>query len=237
MDISVLVFTAASLGFIHTLVGPDHYLPFLAIGKARGWKLGRTLALTGVCGAGHVLGSVVIGVAGLAIGAGVASLEPLESRRGDIAAWLLTTVGFFYMIWGIKRAVTGKKHVHRHFHSDGTMHDHDHDHMSAEHGHLHEDGARGKKSITPWVLFIIFVLGPCEPLIPVLMYPAATRSAGGLALVTAAFCLTTIATMLAAVAFAWKGLSFMPGKRFERYTHAIAGGVLFISGAGIVAGL
>ncbi len=33
-DIGVLAATAASIGFVHTITGPDHYLPFIAIGRA-----------------------------------------------------------------------------------------------------------------------------------------------------------------------------------------------------------
>ena len=32
----LLAGTAVTIGFIHTLVGPDHYLPFIVMGEARG---------------------------------------------------------------------------------------------------------------------------------------------------------------------------------------------------------
>ena len=38
-----------------------------------------------------------------------------------------------------------------------------------EHVHVHDGGAT---RMTPWVIFVIFVLGPCEPIIPVVVYPA-----------------------------------------------------------------
>jgi len=63
-EITVLLFTAASIAFFHTLMGPDHYLPFIAIAKARGWSLKRTLTLTIICGVGHVVGSFVLGCDG-----------------------------------------------------------------------------------------------------------------------------------------------------------------------------
>ena len=50
---------------------------------------------------------------------------------------------------------------------------------------------------TPWALFIIFVFGPCEPLIPVLMYPAAHANWLAVTAVCLAFGLATIGTMLA----------------------------------------
>ncbi|GAJ16419.1 unnamed protein product, partial [marine sediment metagenome] len=51
-----------------------------------------------------------------------------------------------------------------------TAHGHPHSHH-LEHSHVHND--KSASSITPWALFAIFVFGPCEPLIPILMYPAA----------------------------------------------------------------
>jgi len=37
-DLTVLAITAASLGFFHTLFGPDHYLPFIRMARARRWE-------------------------------------------------------------------------------------------------------------------------------------------------------------------------------------------------------
>ena len=46
VDIGLLVLTAASIGFVHTLLGPDHYLPFVAMGAARRWSTRKTLWIT-----------------------------------------------------------------------------------------------------------------------------------------------------------------------------------------------
>ncbi|MCU0606921.1 MAG: hypothetical protein MUF78_05780 [Candidatus Edwardsbacteria bacterium] len=87
--------------------------------------------------------------------------------------------------------------------------------------------------MTPWVLFVVFVFGPCEPLIPLLMYPAARHSATGVAMVTAVFGLTTLATMLAMVLGARRGIALMPTAWAERYTHALAGGSILLCGLAI----
>ena len=54
MDVSneliVLMGTAASIGFFHTLLGPDHYLPFIVMSRARNWSAARTLVITVLCG-------------------------------------------------------------------------------------------------------------------------------------------------------------------------------------------
>lgn len=232
IDIGLLLLTAASIGFIHTLLGPDHYLPFVAMSAARGWSQRRTLWTTAVCGLGHVLGSVVIGLVGIGVGVSLTRLQWLEGMRGDVAAWLLAGFGLAYMAWGLKKAWRSRPHTHEHAHGDGTLHRHEHGHDGG-HLHPHVDPAK-VKSITPWALFVIFVLGPCEPLIPLLMYPASQHSAWGLALVVLAFGAVTIATMLAVVWLALKGIRHLPLDSAERYSHALAGAALCACGLGIV---
>jgi ABC-type nickel/cobalt efflux system permease component RcnA len=113
---------------------------------------------------------------------------------------------------------------------DGSMHRHEHTH-SGEHKHVHEN-AKGK-SITPWILFIIFVFGPCEPLIPILIFPASEGSILGLILVITAFSLSTILTMTGIVYLSATGLKAIQFGKMERFSHAIAGAFIFLSGIGI----
>jgi len=47
----ILALTAASLGFVHALLGPDHYLPFAFMARAGGWSRTKTLAVTLACAA------------------------------------------------------------------------------------------------------------------------------------------------------------------------------------------
>ena len=232
--ISALVATAAAIGFIHTIAGPDHYVPFIAMARAGRWSLAKTLAVTIACGFAHVLSSVVIGVA--VIGLASVTLEKatwFESARGELAGWLLLGFGVAYMLWGIRRAIRNKPHTHWHAHDDGTVHCHEHRHRG-EHAHVHDGSAR---SITPWVLFTIFVFGPCEPLIPLLMVPAAESGWPGLALVTLVFALTTILTMTTIVMGTLAGLSRWSFPSLERYAHATAGFALAACGAAIQIGL
>ena len=229
-ELSVLLIAAASLGFFHTLFGPDHYLPFIVMSRARNWSLRKTSLITILCGIGHVLSSVLLGFVGIAFGIAVTKLEFLESFRGNLAAWALIAFGLVYFIWGVRRAVKNKPHRHVHLHDGEIMHDHLHVHTD-EHLHVHEKKSR--KNLTPWVLFTIFVLGPCEPLIPLLMYPAAKNNLYGLALVTGIFGAVTILTMLSVVLLVSSGINFIPTKKLERYVHAIAGATIFLCGISI----
>lgn len=241
-EIWVLAGTAASLGLIHTVIGPDHYLPFIVISRARNWTLRKTLFVSFLAGLGHILSSVVLGFVGIALGIAVARLEGVESARGEIAAWLLIGFGLAYFIWGMRRAWKGKPHTHAHLHGCGGAHEHPHSpehgvhehvhsHEKAEHAHLH--GEEKKANITPWVLFTIFVFGPCEPLIPLVMYPAARHSTAGVALVAGAFGLATIATMLIIITAASWGARFVRLGKLERYSHALAGLMIFVSGLAV----
>lgn len=202
-EILALLLSAAGIAFTHTLMGPDHYLPFVSIACARGWNWRRLLLVTLLCGAAHLAGSVLLGLLGIGLQARLAGLVAIESWRGDLAAWLLFSSGLVYLAWGIRYA--GRGHVHRH-----------------------------NNTHPQWLIFIVFILGPCEPLIPLLMYPAAASSAGAVLLVTLVFGLVTMATMLLAVAGSYAGLQKIRLRGLERYGHAVAGATLTACGASIL---
>jgi len=229
IDIHPLVLTALSIGFVHTLFGPDHYLPFIVMSKARSWATSKTLFITFLCGLGHVLSSVVLGIVGVGFGIAVQRLKLIESVRGDLAAWVLTGFGIAYTIWGIRIGIRAREHDHDHDHSQDGAHHHTHHHLG-KHAHVHGD----VKSLTPWMLFVIFVLGPCEPLIPILMYPASQGSWALLTTVTLAFSIATIGTMTIIVWIVSAGwVSFSMGK-LEPFVHAIAGLMIALSGFAIL---
>ncbi|MGI9237849.1 MAG: sulfite exporter TauE/SafE family protein [Woeseiaceae bacterium] len=228
-EAQILLLTAASIAFLHTILGPDHYVVFTAMGKARNWGLSKTLRVTALCGLGHVLSSVLIGALGLLLGAQLLSLVEIEGLRGSIAAWALLAFGLMYFAWGLRKAGRGHMHSHIHAHDD-VVHDHEHDHHQ-DHLHVHDETS--KASITPWAIFIIFVLGPCEALIPLFMYPAAQQSSGLVVAVAAVFGAVTLLTMLAAVAVTTVGLRKLRLPALGRWEHAIAGASVAACGGAI----
>jgi sulfite exporter TauE/SafE len=226
-DLGILIATAATLAFVHTVLGPDHYLPFIVLSRARGWNVFKTIWITLLCGIGHVGSSIVVGAIGIGAGIGMSKITGVESFRGNIAAWAFLAFGLVYTVWGIRRALINKPHKHFHTHADGTVHVHDHSHHNS---HDHRHG----KNMTPWILFIIFVLGPCEPLIPLLMYPASHKSTWGIIQVSLVFSLITILTMIVLVVLTTYGLKLVTFGRLERYTHAFAGAAISLSGFAIL---
>ena len=227
-NILVLLPLTLSIALFHTLSGPDHYIPFIALAKARSWSVSKTFLVTLSCGIGHILSSVLIGLVGIGIGITVGRMQWIETWRGEIASWMLIAFGFAYFIWGMKQVIRNKPHIHPHVHSDGSLHLHDHTHQS-EHVHIHE----AKSKLAPWFLFIIFIFGPCEPLIPLVMVPAAQGSLFNVLIVSLSFGLVTVATMLAMVFASLYGMKVLSFKPLERYGHALAGAIIGLSGVGI----
>lgn len=221
----VLVTTALTIGFVHTLVGVDHTLPFVVLGRSRGWTLQRTLGITALCGLGHVAASVLLGAVGIVAGLALESLGWIQSVRGEVASWLLIGFGLAYAAYAGINHLRGKAHSHAHTHADGTMHTHAHDH-AAEHLHPHA----GPNQVTVWSLFIVFALGPCESLIPLLMAPASAQHWGWVVIVTGAFAVATIGTMLVTVALGYLGLSPFRLGRLMPYGNILAGLAIALSG-------
>lgn len=240
-DLNILIATAFSVGLLHTLLGPDHYVPFVAMSKSSGWTAKKTFWVTVLCGLGHVAGSVVIGSVGILLGTALFHIEALESWRGEVAAWLLIGFGLAYFVWGMVQATRGVSHTHLHRHVDGTVHSHEHVH-DATHCHVSDvatvsdpgvdeiDAGRRSPSLTPWVLFLIFAFGPCEVLIPLLMYPAAEANWMAIGLVVGAFTLATVGTMVASVMLLVFGMQYVRLPDLHRYSHALAGFAAFACG-------
>jgi hypothetical protein len=209
----VLLLTAATLGFVHTAIGVDHSLPFVALAQARRWSLGRTLAITLGCGTLHVLSSVLIAGVGLGLGAAGQRLLVIEETRGTWAGWLLVGLGFAYSAVALWRARAGAHHAH-------------------------EADALGAGRLMP-ALFLIFALGPCEALLPLLMASGITLDLAQGAAIAAVFSLATIVTMLGLVTLGSLGaqrLSASLGRfapRLRQHAHTLAGVTLLASGLGI----
>ena len=224
---AILTLAAASVGFFHTLLGPDHYVPFIAFSKAGKWSAAKTAVVTLLCGIGHVLSSVMLASLGILLGIGMRQIEALETSRARLATGLMIAFGLVYFVWGLRQAMRNRPHEHWHGHADGIFHRHEHVH-EATHIHTHE--GEHSNNMTPWVLFVIFIFGPCEPLIPLVMYPAARGHLWAAGWVTVVFGAMTLMTMLGMVLASCRGLNLLPLERMERYMPALAGATISLCG-------
>ncbi len=228
-EMSVLLLSTAGVAVLHTFAGPDHYLPFIVMGRARRWSTWRTVFWTTLCGVGHVGSSVVLALAGVIFGYGLERVQFIEEIRGNLAAWAMIAFGAVYCAWGLKKAFRAQTHAHEHTHG-GRGHEHAHSHGGA---HAHPHGETEGFRFTPWILFTIFIFGPCEPMIPLVMYPATQGSWSDVGVIVGAFSALTIGSMLVVVLLALKGVSLLPTKPLERFSHAVAGGTICAAGCAI----
>jgi sulfite exporter TauE/SafE len=228
-EMHVLVISAATLGVIHTLLGPDHYLPFIVLSKARNWTRTRTLWITFISGVGHVGGSVILGLIGIAMGISVHRLEAVEASRGALVGWMIIAFGILYTAYGVY------KYMNRgaHFHLPAFLRPRSIRHRDLHIGDRELDNEEDKSRLTPWILFLIFVFGPCEVLIPMLVYPAAEHSTMGIFLVALVFGIATVGTMMLVVFLGYKGFSMVRFRGREHQLHLFAGLVILMAGVGM----
>jgi putative Mn2+ efflux pump MntP len=104
--VSALLVSAFSVALIHTAI-PSHWLCFVLVGKARGWRLRRTMAVAAGAGALHVVTTVALGLILARTGSAVLPPDELE----HVGGWILAAVGALYLIL--------------HFTHQGHHHDHE----------------------------------------------------------------------------------------------------------------
>lgn len=161
------------------------------------------------CGAVHLGSALGIAVAALGFGVTLGSLGLTEPVLGSLAAWLLVGFGFAYAAWGLKRAF-GPRWV--------------------------PEASRKKGPRTPlaWVLFLVFVIGPCEPLVPLVLASGAQGNLAATVLVILTFGAATLATMAVTVLGATLGLGKLPrGPWVQRFGTVVAGSAIGASGLAV----
>ena len=207
---AALALAALTVGSLHTLA-PDHWVPFAALGRARGWSTARTLRVTLLCGFGHVTVSALLGLVGLIFG--LRMIERLGQRMEAVAGILLVGFGIAYATWGLRRAAGRRLHGHSHSHYD----------------HIHDPGR-----VTAWTLFLLFSADPCVAVIP-LLFAAAPLGALPATGVVLTYELATLATMGALVLPARAGARLLRATWLDRYADAVAGCVVAAVGTAVTA--
>jgi len=196
------------IGCIHALLGPDHYLPFIAMAKAHRWSIQKTSRITLLCGLGHLFSSLLIAFAAMGLRLSLEKLHIINSYRGDLAAWMLIAFGGIYLIRGARKAFRSKDQASS---------------ISA-----------GKKFGSPhWILFVVFAVGPCEPLFFLMTHPLVGGNPFAAGLLISVFSAATIMTMLTVVLAASFGMSFTQSRKQPRFSYAVLGLVMVLCGFGI----
>jgi len=185
-------------------------LPFIVLAKSKKWSLFKTLNITFICGLGHLSSSILLGFLGATFGWSMSKIFHLENIKGGIAAWLWLVLGILYTVWAMSKMMKNKTHKHFETSDDGEMYVYKHNHDQTV------VLPKNKFKINTWVLFIVFVLGPCEPLIPLLSYSGSQNSWNHLVITVVSFSVTTIIAMFTAVTLGYLGYQMFNSPWLEK---------------------
>lgn len=227
IEITTLILSAVTISCLHTATGPDHYLPFIVLSRSRKWTMSKTMMWTVICGFGHIFSSVIIGLISVALGWQLSKLTFFQDIRGNVSGWCLLFFGVAYLLWGLRQAYLNRAHKHFDVYETGDIYVYNH-----KHGEVVYPQDRTK--VTPWILFAIFVMGPSEPLVPLLFYSGTQHSTFQIAILISVFAVITVMTMVAMVLMGTYGYSFFKTEKMERYVPAIGGAVVTMCGIGMV---
>jgi len=198
-----LALAAASVGALHS-VAPDHWVPFAALARARGWSAWKTARITLACGFGHVTVSALLGL--LALVLGLEALKVFGQRLESVAGLLLMGFGLAYAVWGLRRTM-------------GERLDH----------HSHEVDS---SNATAWTLFALFSADPCVAVMPIL-FAAAPLGAGHATAVVLVYEAATLGAMIPLVLLSRAGVSRLKWHWLDHHANTAAGGVIAAVGLAV----
>lgn len=254
MSAILLVLAVGAVGILHTLV-PDHWLPIALVARQHGWTRAQTARAALGAGAGHVVTTLVVGLAVWA--AGLAFAMRFGSMVGIVSSISLIGFGAWIAVGSIlemrrddhghgehahshehAHAAAPEAHRHLHRHASGLVHAHLHGHTQAESHecdvdegdeapmHAHEHKASGRTA-----LLLILGSSPMIEGIPA-FFAAARYGVGLIVVMSLVFAAATIATYVALCVYSAERLQDFSIGPLERYGEVLSGG--FIALVGVV---
>lgn len=194
--------------FLHAAL-PTHWLPFVLVGRAQGWRTSRMLGAAVLAGLAHIGSTAVIG--SLIVAAGLALDQWIEGLLPHLSAVLLFLFGAFYLSRAmLKRTATASGPA------------------------LDAPEPRVADRTALLGLIALMALSPGEVLLPIYL-SSATEGLGVLAALTAVFALGTVLGMVVFTALAGAGASILRLERWARYEGAVLG--LALIGLGLLVAL
>jgi hypothetical protein len=147
------------LAVLHAAL-PNHWLPFVLVGRSLKWTKRRTLSVLALAGSGHVLTTSALGLLVWWLGESTLAKLHLEDWGAKIAGGLLVGLGLIFLILhalgrhGHTHARGEVIYVEEHEHPEG-FDDH------AQHDHAHSPAKLGERGAVA-TLFLALTLSPCE---------------------------------------------------------------------------
>ncbi|MBP7125918.1 hypothetical protein KBD49_06095 [Myxococcota bacterium] len=201
---------AALVSAVHGLL-PNHWAPFVLIGRAQGWSLARTLRVMLAAGVAHTAVSGGIAMAILLLGVALQSV--LDPVSHVLPAIILMGSGLVYLLMDLAH------HHHPHHHAD-----------------LHQEAARGMTDrAATLTLILALALSPCEAMVPIFVSAAPFGNVWFVLLLTVMSGLGTIAVMLVLGLLAWQGARAIRFGWLAHHERLVIGGLLLLLGVATLA--
>ncbi|HEX5492347.1 MAG TPA: hypothetical protein VFX07_13880 [Candidatus Udaeobacter sp.] len=219
-----------AVAFLHAAI-PTHWLPFVVAARAQQWNKPKTLTVTGIAGAGHVLFTIALGV--LVVWGGMA----IDSRLGKffplVAGGALIALGLFYLV----RQFRGTGHSHLFGGHSHHQHEHEHAHAYEPDNEIAAIKSRWSQQKSDWIviagLFALLTFSPCEAFLPVFLM-GARYGWIGFALLSATLAVATVAGMIVFTSLTLAGVEKLNFRALEKFESGILGGVLCLLGMLII---
>jgi hypothetical protein len=177
---------------------PTHWLPFVLVARAQGWRAAQLSAVTTLAAVAHIASTALVGL--LIVGAGLALETWVEGLAPRLAAAFLAILGLFYLARGLRApALAGPAGALEPPRRDAAG---------------HRTAALG--------LVVLLAISPGEVLLP-LYLSAAHTGVAVIAALTLAMALGTILGMLGLVLLARAGAEALRLERWARYERVLLG--------------
>jgi nickel/cobalt exporter len=226
--LATLAFTGFTVAFFHAAI-PTHWLPFVLVARARGWRRRKTMGVALAAGVGHVLLTSLLGLVVAWLG------FELDEHFGEWFKWvaggLLLSVGAYFGVQQLRGA--GLRHHHlpggHHHPSESCGNEEQSSHLE----HELRDSPLVESKTGDWAaisgLLVMLTLSPCEAFL--FVYASAVEFGW-----TGFFVLSGIlaaGTLGGMTIFTWltlRGLENFDLKKFERYEAGLLALVFAVLG-------
>ncbi|MFL6113447.1 MAG: hypothetical protein ACJ786_19115 [Catenulispora sp.] len=252
-----MLLAAAGIGIGHAIL-PDHWMPLAVLARTRRYPTRRVLRLSLYAAATHVVVSVLLGAALIAIGL---RFRETVARHADLAVGgVLVATGVALLV--MEALGRGHTHPHEHPAHDGLDHDHDHDHDHSHaetnhHGHAHpttdhsptlaaavlerpvataSPDPHGRRTLLAFLVPFGAVASPDLTILPLFLAAGTLGTAPALG-VLAAFAAATITAIVGLTTATALGAAHLTAPWIEKRANALTAATLLVIGALVVGGI
>ena len=214
--ISILA-TGFAVAFLHGAL-PNHWLPFVLVGRRQGWAAGKTLAITAAAGLCHALITMLLGL--VLVATGMAVGDRLGPVLPYVAGAILMALGLYYLA----RNARGGGHLHLPFLGRLAP-------VQGPSGEFMAPALSDRSAILG--LLAILALSPCEAFLPV--YLSGLRYGwAGFGVLSLVLTGAAVASMTGLTGLSLAGARRLGLKSAERYEGAVLGAALIVLGVLVV---